>query len=55
MVREELDQRLQGIMKQIHARCVQYGTDNGIVNYTKGANVAGFIKVADAMLAYGIM
>ncbi len=52
--REEVDQRLHGIMNSIHEACVKYGTDeNGYVNYVKGANVAGFIKVADAMLAQG--
>ena len=52
--REELDQRLQKIMADIHQQCVRYGKDeNGYVNYLKGANVAGFIKVADAMMAYG--
>lgn len=52
--REEVDQRLQTIMKNIHTQCVKYGTDEkGKVNYEKGANVAGFIRVADAMLAEG--
>jgi len=52
--REEVDQRLHGIMNSIHEACVKYGTDeNGYVNYVKGANLAGFIKVADAMLAQG--
>jgi glutamate dehydrogenase (NADP+) len=54
--REEVDQRLQGIMKSIHTSCLQaseaYG-DKG--NYVMGANIAGFIKVAKAMLAYGIV
>jgi glutamate dehydrogenase (NADP+) len=53
--REELDARLRAIMSSIHAQCVEYGNHNGIVDYVKGANVAGFVKVADAMLAYGIM
>jgi glutamate dehydrogenase (NADP+) len=53
--REEVDQRLHGIMKNIHAACVKYGTDNGYVNYVKGANVAGFVKVADAMLDQGVV
>jgi glutamate dehydrogenase (NADP+) len=54
--REELEQNLKRIMKDIHERCVQYGTEDGnYVNYLKGANIAGFIKVADAMLAYGLM
>jgi glutamate dehydrogenase (NADP+) len=53
--REELNTRLRDIMEQIHDRCVRHGQDNGQVNYLKGANIGGFIKVADAMLAYGIM
>ena len=53
---EEVDQRLRGIMRSIHRRCVEYGTDNGgFVNYVKGANLAGFVKVADAMLAQGLI
>ena len=52
--REEVDQKLQGIMANIHGQCVAHGTEGGRVNYVKGANVAGFIKVADAMLAYGV-
>ena len=52
--REEVDQRLQGIMQQIHARCVDHGTlEDGGINYVNGANIAGFMKVAEAMLAYG--
>ena len=53
--REELDERLRGIMTNIHEQCVEYGNHNGNVDYVKGANIAGFVKVADAMLAYGIM
>ncbi|MEJ2153608.1 MAG: hypothetical protein P8Y29_11890 [Gemmatimonadota bacterium] len=53
--REEIDQRLQKIMRNIHEQCVEYGKDNGRVDYVKGANVAGFLKVADAMLAYGVV
>ena len=53
--REEVDRQLQEIMTRIHEQCVEYGTENGHVNYIKGANVAGFVKVADAMLAYGIV
>ena len=53
---EEVDQKLQEIMKKIHAVCVQYGTeDDGYVNYVKGANIAGFMTVAEAMLAQGIV
>jgi glutamate dehydrogenase (NADP+) len=53
--REEVDNRLQGIMSSIHEQCVEHGRVNGRVNYVQGANIAGFVKVADAMLAYGIM
>lgn len=54
--REEVDQRLQEIMRNIHGQCVKYGTDNtGYVNCVKGANIGGFVKVAEAMLAYGVM
>lgn len=52
---EEVDSRLQEIMKKIHGQCVHYGKENGHVNYVKGANLAGFVKVADAMLAYGVV
>ncbi|MCA9234390.1 MAG: NADP-specific glutamate dehydrogenase [Planctomycetales bacterium] len=52
--RDEVDQRLKGIMRDIHDQCVHYASDgNGCVNYARGANIAGFVKVADAMLAYG--
>jgi glutamate dehydrogenase/leucine dehydrogenase len=52
--REEVDERLQQIMISIHNTCVKYGNDgNGYVNYLKGANIGGFIKVADAMIAQG--
>jgi glutamate dehydrogenase/leucine dehydrogenase len=54
--REQVDSRLQEIMRNIHEQCVAYGGgDGGHINYVKGANIAGFVKVADAMLAYGIM
>ncbi len=53
--REELNTRLRDIMSGIHNSCVQYGNEGDRVDYLKGANVAGFVKVADAMLAYGIM
>jgi glutamate dehydrogenase (NADP+) len=42
-------------MKSIHDNCVEYGSEGEHVNYLKGANVAGFIKVADAMVAYGVV
>ncbi len=51
----EVDSRLQTIMLDIHKTCVRHGVENGGVNYVKGANIGGFIKVADAMLAYGIV
>jgi glutamate dehydrogenase (NADP+) len=52
--REEVDTRLKGIMANIHQKCVQYGTEKtGYINYVKGANIGGFVKVADAMIAYG--
>lgn len=50
----EVDARLQTIMHDIHATCVHHGAEEGFVNYVKGANLGGFRKVADAMLAYGI-
>jgi len=54
--REDLDQRLRTIMSNIHERCVEFGQeDDGYVDYLKGANIAGFIKVANTMIAYGIM
>ena len=53
--REEVDNRLQVIMQDIHQSCVEYGTENGFTNYVKGANIAGFVKVADAMLAQGVV
>jgi glutamate dehydrogenase (NADP+) len=53
--REEVDQRLQTIMKDIHQSCIQFGTEKDHVNYIKGANIAGFVKVADAMLAQGVV
>ena len=54
--REEVDARLHAIMVDIHQICVQYGSDgNGYVNYAKGANIAGFVKVADAMLDQGVV
>ena len=51
--REEVDQRLQTIMKDIHQSCIQFGKEKDHVNYVKGANIAGFVKIADAMLAQG--
>ena len=53
--REEVDQRLQTIMNDIHKSCVQFGAEGDHVNYVKGANIAGFVKIADAMLAQGVV
>lgn len=53
--REEVDAKLHEIMKNIHATCVKYGTEKNNVNYVKGANIWGFVKVAEAMLAQGIV
>ncbi|NAS31175.1 NADP-specific glutamate dehydrogenase [Flavobacteriaceae bacterium R38] len=53
--REEVDEKLKGIMKEIHSSCMQYGKEGDYINYVKGANIAGFVKVADAMLAQGIV
>ena len=54
--REEVDQKLKDIMKNIHEACVKYGTEDGdYVNYVKGANVAGFMKVAKAMMTQGVI
>ena len=53
---EEVDEKLKSIMKNIHEACVKYGTEpDGYINYVKGANVAGFMKVANAMMAQGIV
>jgi glutamate dehydrogenase (NADP+) len=53
--REEVDERLHNIMKAIHATCVKYGKDGDFVNYVNGANIGGFVKVADAMLDQGVI
>ena len=54
--REEVDEKLKGIMANIHENCVKYGTEaDGYINYVKGANIAGFMKVAKAMMAQGIL
>ena len=52
--REEVDGRLQAIMQDIHKQCVTYGQTPQTVDYVKGANLGGFIKVAEAMMAYGV-
>lgn len=51
----EVDEKLHGIMQSIHGACVRHGEENGTINYVKGANIAGFVKVADAMLAQGVV
>lgn len=53
---EDVDNKLKSIMQDIHHKCVEYGKeDDGSINYVKGANIAGFVKVAEAMLAQGIV
>ena len=55
--REEVDEKLKDIMGNIHDKCIAYGKDEktGYIDYVKGANIAGFVKVADAMLAQGVV
>jgi len=53
--REEVDQRLQGIMLAIHAQCAKYGKEGDYIDYVKGANIAGFVKVADSMIDQGLI
>jgi glutamate dehydrogenase (NADP+) len=53
--KEEVDSRLREIMKSIHENCVKYGKSNSYVNYVRGANIAGFVKVADAMVQQGVV
>ncbi len=53
--REEVDEKLHCIMKAIHCQCVEYGKEDDYVDYVKGANIAGFLKVADAMLDQGVV
>ncbi len=53
--KEEVDEKLKGIMQNIHANCLAHGKEkSGYINYVKGANIAGFIKVAEAMIAQGV-
>ena len=54
---DELQRLLVDIMNGIHDRCVEHGrpTENDRIDYVRGANIAGFVKVADAMLAYGVV
>ena len=53
--REEVDQKLHNIMINIHNNCVKYGKEGNYVNYVDGANIAGFVKVADSMLDQGLV
>ena len=53
--REEVDEKLKKIMKDIHTSCVKYGANGDFVDYVKGANIAGFVKVADAMIDQGVV
>ena len=53
--REEVDTKLKTIMNDIHSQCVEHGKDGEFINYVKGANIAGFLKVADAMLDQGVV
>ena len=53
--RENVDEQLQRIMRSIHENCVLYGKSGDAIDYVQGANVAGFVKVADAMLQQGIV
>ena len=53
--RKEVDDRLKGIMKEIHKSCLKYGNNQDYVDYVKGANIAGFIKIADSMLDQGLV
>lgn len=53
--REEVDEKLHQIMKDIHSTCVEYGKDGDYIDYVKGANIGGFVKVADSMIAQGVV
>ena len=53
--REDVDSKLKGIMSEIHTQCLEHGNDGGTTNYVSGANIAGFIKVADSMLDQGLV
>ena len=52
---DEVDEKLHGIMVSIHEACVKYGKEGDYVDYVKGANIAGFVKVADSMLDQGLV
>ena len=53
--REEVDEKLHDIMIAIHGQCVKYGTEGKYIDYVKGANIGGFVKVADAMIEQGLV
>ncbi|MCK5301106.1 MAG: glutamate dehydrogenase, partial [Thermoplasmatales archaeon] len=53
--RGEVDEKLHTIMVNIHKSCIKYGKDGDFINYVKGANIAGFVKVADAMIDQGVV
>ena len=53
--RDEVDSKLKQIMNDIHNSCVQYGKEGDYIDYVQGANIAGFVKVADAMLDQGLV
>ena len=53
--REEVDEKLNNIMINIHKTCVNYGKEGDFINYVKGANIGGFVKVADAMIDQGLV
>jgi glutamate dehydrogenase (NADP+) len=53
--KEEIDERLQQIMKDIHAKCVKFGKRGNKIDYIKGANIAGFARVADAIISQGLI
>ena len=52
---EEVDAKLHQIMSDVHQQCLRYGSEQGYINYVKGANIAGFMKVAKAMMAQGVL
>ena len=54
-IQTEVDSRLQSIMQEIHEKCAQFGRVGDHIDYVQGANLAGFVKVADAMIAYGVV
>ena len=53
--RDEVDERLRSIVRKIHEQCVEYGDEGDRVDYLRAANIAGFVKIDDAMLAQGVI